>query len=764
MIGDNIILAERHRVPARKILQFIKENLSNRSVISIAGESGCGKSTLSIALKEEIEKLNLKVYVLHMDDYFHRAPTDTHNRRLENFDNVGKQEVNLELLHKHILLYKNEEKVISKPLIHFRENEIRSEILNIVDPSILIVEGTYVSTLADIDYKIFMTRNYIDSYEARMQRGRDQGTEFIEKVLSHEHTLISPDRLDADIIVDKEYSVSLNKINNEWWKKSIMYQIYPRSFQDSNDDGFGDIPGIISRLDHVKSLGTDIIWLSPVYPTPDKDYGYDISDYYGIDPRYGTLQDFDQLLDEVHHRDMKLIMDLVVNHSSDQHHFFQESRKSKDNPYRDYYIWRDNIDGNPPNNYQAWFGGSAWNYDAHTDAWYLALFTPYQPDFNWENPKVREEVYANMRYWLDKGVDGFRMDVISLLSKRPGLPASPSENITYLAEHYYANGPKIHEYLQEMNKEVLSKYDIVTVGEGPGITKKLALDYIGKDRKELNMIFQLDLMFGDHGEGGKFDIQPMSVVKMKSILDDWDAAVANGGWNNVFLDNHDFPRMVSRFGDDGVYRVRSAKMLITMLMSMRGTPCIYQGSEIGMTNVAFDNPQDYKDVEAVNYFALVDDKNLTLDDALKNMHIQGRDNVRTPMQWNDKAHGGFSKVDPWIRVNPNYIDINIEAAESDPDSILHYYRKVIALKKSNKTLVNGDYKSLTPNHESLYCILRNRKSDTLISVLNFSSESTSLPNHINLDDYELLISNVSNNDKDLIQPWEGSIYQLSANL
>lgn len=549
-----------------------------------------------------------------------------------------------------------------------------------------------------------------------------------------------------------------NKNELDWWKKSIMYQIYPRSYQDSNGDGFGDLRGIISRLDHIASLGVDLIWLSPIYPTPDKDYGYDISDYYGVDERYGSMADFEELLEKVHQKGMKLIMDLVVNHSSDQHDFFQKSKASKDNPYRDYYIWRENVDGNPPNNWMAWFGGPAWTLDPITDCWYLHLFTPEQPDFNWENPKVRDEVYKNMTYWLDKGVDGFRMDVISVISKRPGLPSSPSTVITYLAENYYANGPKIHDYLQEMNEKVLSNYDIVTVGEGPGITTDVALDYIGENRKELNMVFQLELMFGDHGEGGKFDIQPMSVIKMKQILDKWDAAVADGGWNNVFLDNHDFPRMVSRFGDDGKYREQSAKMLATLLLTMRGTPCIYQGSEIGMTNVAFDNPDDYKDVEAVNYFKLTRETGASMEDALKNMHIQGRDNVRTPMQWDNGPNAGFSTVEPWIKPNPNFKEINVQQAENQEDSILDYYRKIIQFRKNTVALTLGDYHSLTPDHPALYCYQRNFNNESYIICLNFSAEKQAMPKQFSLEGFDSVIGNEDSPSKQFLQPWEGTVY------
>lgn len=459
-----------------------------------------------------------------------------------------------------------------------------------------------------------------------------------------------------------------------WWKNIVMYQIYPRSFQDSNGDGIGDLRGIINRLDYLESLGIDLIWLSPIYQSPNDDNGYDICNYYEIHPEYGTMEDFDELLMGLHARGIKLIMDLVVNHTSDEHQWFEESRTSKDSPYRDFYIWKKGVNGGPPNNWMSWFGGSAWEYDEHTEEYYLHLFTKKQPDLNWENPEVRKEVHKNLRFWLDKGIDGFRMDVISLLSKQLDYPNSDSQNIHYLAEHHYANGPRIHKFINEMYEEVLQHYDVMTVGEGPGITKKIANLYIGKDRRELNMIFQLDHMIIDHGAGGKFDVVDFKLTDLKRILDGWEAAIGDQGWNNVFLDNHDFPRMLSRFGNDGKYRKESAKMLNTFLLTQRGTPCIYMGSEIGMTNVAFDNPNDYKDVEAINYFNEVKASGGDMAEALKNMHIQGRDNVRVPMQWGSGKQAGFTDGEPWIKVNPNYESINVEEAEADKASVLHYFR------------------------------------------------------------------------------------------
>ncbi len=538
----------------------------------------------------------------------------------------------------------------------------------------------------------------------------------------------------------------------QWWKKSIMYQIYPRSFQDSNGDGIGDLRGIINRIDYLASLGIDLIWLGPVYESPNDDNGYDISDYYKIHPEFGTMEDFDELLEKLHNRGIKLIMDLVVNHSSDEHAWFEESRKSKDNPYRDYYYWRDGKNGGPPNNWTSFFEGSAWKYDEHTDQYYLHLFTTKQPDLNWENPTVREEIYKMMRFWLDKGVDGFRMDVISLISKRLEFEDSPVETLMHQVYNYFSNGPRIHEFLKEMNQEVLSRYDIVTVGEGPGITKDVALDYIGKNRNELDMIFQLDLMFLDNGPGGKFDRRPVSMLEFKKLMTDWNHAIGDQGWNNIFLDNHDFPRMVSRFGNDREHRVPSSKLLLTYLLAMRGTPCIYQGSEIGMTNVSFKDENDYRDVETINYFKEVKSEGGDMNHALDMVYTQGRDNVRTPIQWDSSSEAGFTSGEPWIKVNPNYTEINVEAAEQERDSILHYLRKMIALRKDSDVLQNGDYSDLYPDHESLYIFSRETESDKVIIVMNFSDDVQDIPSGLELG--EVLISNYKENHAVNLLPWE----------
>ena len=539
----------------------------------------------------------------------------------------------------------------------------------------------------------------------------------------------------------------------KWWKEAIMYQIYPRSFQDSNGDGIGDIQGIISRLDYLESLGIDILWLGPVYESPNKDNGYDISNYYKINPEFGTMDDFDQLLEGLHKRGIKLIMDLVVNHTSDEHPWFLESKKSKDNPYRDFYIWKKPSENRLPNNWMAWFGGEAWDLDEYTNEYYLHYFLKSQPDLNWENPKVRAEVYKNMMWWLDKGIDGFRMDVISLLSKQLHFPNSKSTNIHYLAEYHYANGPRIHEFLQEMNSEVLSKYDVMTVGEGPGITKELANLYIGKNRNELNMIFQLDAMILDHGPGGKMDVVPHKLSQLKKLMSDWNDALGDEGWNNIFLDNHDFPRMVSRWGNDSKYREESTKLLLTYLMTMRGTPCIYQGSEIGMTNVAFENKEDYRDIESVRYI----EENGWNTETRKALHKQSRDNVRTPMQWSKEKNGGFTTSKPWIPLNPNYDEINVDIEERNENSILHFFRIIIKFRKEHKVLTYGDYKDLLPLDEELYIFSRSDAKESFIIVLNFSTKELSIEEYVNMS--TLLISNYNTPHFRTLRAWEARVYR-----
>ncbi len=545
-------------------------------------------------------------------------------------------------------------------------------------------------------------------------------------------------------------------MQHSWWKEAVIYQIYPRSFKDSNGDGIGDLRGIIEKLDYIQELGVDVIWLCPVYRSPNDDNGYDISDYYGIMDVFGSMADFNELLAGIHARGMKLLMDLVVNHTSDEHSWFQESRKSPDNPYRDYYFWKPR----KPNNWQSFFGGAAWEPDETTGAYYLHLFTRKQPDLNWENPKVRQEVYRLMRFWLDKGVDGFRMDVIPLISKRLDFPDADFSNFNRVIEEVYANGPRVHEFLQEMHREVMQHYDMMTVGEGVGITPEKANLYVGEDRQELNMIFHFGHMFIDHGPGGKFDIVDFDLNDFKAVFTEWHQAVGERGWTNIYLDNHDFPRMVSRFGDDGKYRVESAKVLATLLLTLRGTPCIYQGSEIGMTNVAFDSFDDYRDVETLNALREYRAAGKDESELLEAVHRQGRDNVRTPIQWDDSPNAGFTSGTPWLRLNPNYREINVEAARQDPDSIFYFYRRLLRYRRAHPTLIYGDYEVIDRGSNRLYAYRRWDENGEYYIFLNFSSETlVKLPFPT---DKELLLE-ISNYPKEKVtdpalNPWEARIY------
>lgn len=543
-----------------------------------------------------------------------------------------------------------------------------------------------------------------------------------------------------------------------WWKESVIYQIYPRSFNDSNGDGIGDLRGIIEKLDYLKELGIDVIWLSPIYKSPNDDNGYDISDYYDIMEEFGTMADFDEMLEEIHKRGMKLVMDLVVNHSSDEHFWFQESRKSKDNPYRDYYIWKPE----KPNNWLSFFSGSAWQKDEATDEYYLHLFTKKQPDLNWENPKVRHEVYSLMRFWLDKGIDGFRMDVIPLISKRLDYPDADFSDFNKVIAEVYANGPKVHTFLKEMYEEVLQHYDILTVGEAVGVSKEQANLYVGEDRKELHMIFHFGHMFFDHGAGGKFDIQKWKLSEFKEVFSSWHHAIGDRGWISTNLDNHDFPRMVSRWGNDKEYRVESANLLATLLLSLRGTPSLYQGSELGMTNVAFDHIEDYRDVETMNAYAEAKEAGKDMDAFLKAVHQQGRDNVRTPIQWDDSEHAGFTNGTPWIKVNPNYKTINAKAVLADPNSTFYYFQKMLKVRKEHSTLVYGDYELIDNNSEVIYAYRRWDENGTYYIYLNFTSDlQTKLPMP-NMNQLELVISNYeASSDYDVsLRAWEARIYKV----
>ena len=548
-------------------------------------------------------------------------------------------------------------------------------------------------------------------------------------------------------------------MKTNWWKEAIVYQIYPRSFKDSSGNGMGDIEGIVEKLDYIKSLGVDIIWLCPIYQSPNADNGYDISDYRSISDEFGGNAAFEKLITGIHNRGMKLMMDLVANHSSDQHFWFQEAKKSVTNHYHDYYHWRKGNPNTPPNNWQSVFNGSTWEWNPATEEYYLHLYANKQPDLNWENPSVRQEIYAIIAYWLDKGVDGFRMDVISLISKRLNFESIPSDfPVNDVMEMVYANGPRVHEFLKEMNKEVLSKYDIVTVGEGPGVNLTHGPHYVSETEKELNMVFHFDHMMMDFGKNGKYDPIPIDWIRFKQIFAQWDAANAKEGWNSIFLGNHDFSRIVSRFGNDTKYREFSATLFVTLLMTLRGTPYIYQGDEIGMTNIQLDTIDDYDDVETRNAWAEAEKNGQDMTRFLQAVHLQSRDNARTPMQWDDSHQAGFSKATPWIPVNPNYKNINVENAERDPASILHYYRKMVAFRKANPTLVYGNFKDLAPNHPQLYLYERKDATQEFLIVHNLGD--TNQEWKLEDTDYNFCVGNYSKQKTTELQPWESRVYRL----
>ena len=552
-----------------------------------------------------------------------------------------------------------------------------------------------------------------------------------------------------------------------WWKEAVVYQIYPRSFMDSNGDGVGDLRGIISKLDYLKELGIDAVWLSPCYKSPNDDNGYDISDYRDIMDEFGTLEDFKELLLKMHKRDIKLVMDLVVNHSSDEHKWFIESRSSKDNPKRDYYIWRDGKNGKTPNNWTSCFGGSAWEYDETTDQYYLHLFSKKQPDLNWENETLRKEVYDMMKYWFDMGIDGFRMDVVSMYSKVPGLPDGKvygCETDCAIGSEHFTNGPRIHEFMKEINKEVLSKYkDVMTVGEAAGVTIEEAKKYANSDESELSMVFHFEHMGVDAGEGGKWDIKKWKLTDLKKILSKWETELHGKAWNSIYLSNHDQPRMVSRFGSEK-FREESSKMLFTMLLTMEGTPYIYQGEEIGMTNVKFPSIDDYRDIEVKNMWKeYVEHRGYSPEEFMKAVHYIARDNNRTPIQWDDSENAGFTTGTPWIGVNPNYKEINVKNTLANKNSIFYYVKELIKLRHENPIAVYGDFKEYMEDSESLYVYERNFEGKTMLVILNFTGEEQNfeIPEKFKNMNSKLYISNYENTDKfekNTLRPYEAIVY------
>ena len=555
-------------------------------------------------------------------------------------------------------------------------------------------------------------------------------------------------------------------MEKRWWKESVVYQIYPRSFCDSNGDGIGDLNGITGKLDYLKELGIDVIWLSPVYKSPNDDNGYDISDYQAIMDEFGTMEDFDRMLATAHEKGIKIMMDLVVNHTSDEHKWFIESRKSTDNPYRDYYIWRPaKEDGSLPNNWGSCFSGPAWEYDKTTDMYFLHLFSKKQPDLNWDNPAVRQDVFDMMNWWLKKGVDGFRMDVISLISKEPGLPDKEPGINGYATFNVSANGPHVHEYLQEMRQKALNNADTITVGECSGVTLEEAKKYARSDEKELNMVFQFEHMDVDSDEkAGKWTTRKMDLRNLKKILTRWQKGLQDIAWNSLYWENHDQPRSVSRFGNDSdEYREISAKMLATCIHMMQGTPYVYQGEELGMTNCPFNTLDNFRDLESINAFhELTEQGKMTEEDMMAAIGYKGRDNARTPMQWDDSAYAGFSTANPWIMVNPNYTKINAKDQVNREDSVFKYYQKLIKLRHESELIVYGTYDLILDDDKDIYAYIRTLGDKKLIVYCNFSENTREVELPEEFTNGKVLISNYIDakvNHKSPLRPYEAIVIQ-----
>ena len=555
-------------------------------------------------------------------------------------------------------------------------------------------------------------------------------------------------------------------MEKRWWKESVVYQIYPRSFCDSNGDGIGDLNGITGKLDYLKELGIDVIWLSPVYKSPNDDNGYDISDYQAIMDEFGTMEDFDRMLATAHEKGIKIMMDLVVNHTSDEHKWFIESRKSTDNPYRDYYIWRPaKEDGSLPNNWGSCFSGPAWEYDKTTDMYFLHLFSKKQPDLNWDNPAVRQDVFDMMNWWLKKGVDGFRMDVISLISKEPGLPDKEPGINGYATFNVSANGPHVHEYLQEMRQKALNNADTITVGECSGVTLEEAKKYARSDEKELNMVFQFEHMDVDSDEkAGKWTTRKMDLRNLKKILTRWQKGLQDIAWNSLYWENHDQPRSVSRFGNDSdEYREISAKMLATCIHMMQGTPYVYQGEELGMTNCPFNTLDNFRDLESINAFhELTEQGKMTEENMMAAIGYKGRDNARTPMQWDDSAYAGFSTANPWIMVNPNYTKINAKDQINREDSVFKYYQKLIKLRHESELIVYGTYDLILDDDKYIYAYIRTLGDEKLIVYCNFSENTREVELPEEFTNGKVLISNYIDakvNHKITLRPYEAIVIQ-----
>ena len=555
-------------------------------------------------------------------------------------------------------------------------------------------------------------------------------------------------------------------MNEKWWKNAVVYQIYPRSFKDSNGDGIGDLEGIYEKLDYLAELGIDVIWMSPVYKSPNDDNGYDISDYQDIMDDFGTMDDFDRVLKKAHSLNIKIMMDLVVNHTSDEHKWFIESKKSKDNSYHDYYMWADpDKNGNPPNRWESCFSGSAWEYVESVGQFYLHSFSRKQPDLNWDNPKVREEVFKMMTWWCDKGIDGFRMDVISMISKYPGLPDGPENGNGYTG-NTSCDGPNIHKYLREMNEKVLSKYSLITVGECPGVNAEQAKKYANIDGSELDMIFQFEHVSGSALKPchhGKWDGEAMTMPELRANFTKWQKDLEGCAWNSLFLSNHDQPRCVSRFGNDSEqYRELSAKMLATMTHFQKGTPYVYQGEELGMTNAYMENIADYRDIESLNaYKELTTKENIPAKTVMGYIKAVGRDNARTPMQWDASENGGFTSGTPWLQVNKNYKTINAAAQVNDPDSVFAYYKKLIALRHTNEVMVNGVYDVLIPDHPQIYAYTRTLGDKQLLVLCNDSEKEVGVPAEIEekiAGAQGILIQNYKDVKAGVLRPYEAVVY------
>lgn len=542
-----------------------------------------------------------------------------------------------------------------------------------------------------------------------------------------------------------------------WWKEAIVYQIYPRSFKDSDGDGVGDLRGVIEKLDYIQSLGIDAVWLNPIFKSPNDDGGYDISDYYSIQPEFGTMADFDELLAGLHQRNLKLIIDLVLNHSSDEHEWFQQSRLSKSNPYRDYYFWKSGKGSNPPNNWPSFFGGSAWQQDDATGEYYLHLFSRKQPDLNWENPRLRSEVHKLMKFWLDKGVDGLRLDVISAISKRTDFPDTDTNDFNETIRKYYANGPRLHEFITEAREKLWDNYNVVTVGEGPGITPSNALDYLD-EKRGLNMIFHFGHMFLDQGPGGRFDPIPWTMKDFKQVFKTWNDTFAERGWGSVFLGNHDFPRMLSRWGNDQGYREESAKLLLTLLMTMRGTPFIYMGDEIGMTNMVLNSVAESKDIETLTGWRVAQSQGVSETQFLQAANYAGRDNARTPMQWSDQQHGGFTTGSPWMPVNRNHSWLNVDDQTPKSTSILNYLRSLTTLRKANPVFSYGTYQPIE-TVDNLFAYYRHGLQEKMLIVLNFSNEVINLPNEVRDLAKVKVMSNYMDDAGESLRPWEAILFK-----